>query len=73
MMEKLVTVKDLSMRYGVHKETVRRWMKQGTIPYVRPTLRTVRFDLKAVERALNYPVRNKGMRKKAAKENEHAN
>jgi excisionase family DNA binding protein len=63
MMGKLVTVKELSKRYGVHKETVRRWMKQGTIPYVRPTLRTVRFDLEAVDRALNHPVRKMRKRK----------
>ncbi len=37
---------------GVKQTTVRRWAREGRIPYLRPTGRVLRFDPDAVEQAL---------------------
>jgi excisionase family DNA binding protein len=37
---------------GVKQTTVRRWAREGRIPFLRPTGRVLRFDPDAVERAL---------------------
>lgn len=55
-MERLVTVADVAKRFGVHAETVRRWVREDMIPYYRPSSHTLRFDLRAVEEALNSPL-----------------
>lgn len=52
MSKKLGTVVDVAHRFGVHVETVRLWVRKNKIPCLRPTSRTIRFDLEAVEKAL---------------------
>ena len=60
-MPKLITVCELSKHFSVHPETVRLWVRTGRVPCIRPTARTIRFDLKAVEKALAKSLRpNKG-------------
>lgn len=60
MKVKLGTVRDVAIRFGVHPETVRLWVRQEKIPCIRPTCRTIRFDMEAVEKSLNCPLRKKG-------------
>ncbi len=50
--ERLVTATDIADRFGVTVGTINRWVREGAIPYLRPSRRVVRFDLEAVERAL---------------------
>ena len=57
-MNRLITVADLAGHFGVHPETVRLWVRLKRIPCVRPSARTIRFDLAAVERATGRPVQN---------------
>ena len=52
-MKNLVTVKDLATRFGVHAETVRLWVRSGKLPCFRPSKRTIRFDIKDVDRVLS--------------------
>ena len=47
----LVTTREVAERFGVAVSTVRRWVCDGRIPYVRVSKRTVRFDLEEVERS----------------------
>ena len=54
-MKRLATINDISRRYGVHPETVRVWVRRGKIPCIRPTQKTIRFDLADVERTLHTP------------------
>ena len=42
-------------RFGVTVPTVNRWVREGRIPYFRPTQRVVRFDLSEVEKAIAQP------------------
>ena len=45
MVKKLLNVNDVSKLFQVHPETVRRWAREGVLPVLRPTARTLRFDL----------------------------
>ena len=50
--EQLATADELAEQLRVSGETVRRWARGGRIPCIRPTQRTLRFDLAAVRQAL---------------------
>ena len=50
--EQLGTSDDVARRFGVSTATVNRWVRIGAIPCLRPSRRVVRFDMKAVDRAL---------------------
>ena len=54
-MTQLVTSTKLAERFGVTVGTVRKWVRQGKVPYVRLNGHTVRFDLMAVENAFKCP------------------
>lgn len=41
----LLSSKEVAKRLGVCTETVRRWAKDGTLPYVRIGKRLMRFKL----------------------------
>ena len=56
-MNKLITVTDLAGHFGVHPETIRLWVRMNKIPCVRPSERTIRFNLAAVEKAVGRPIR----------------
>ncbi len=62
-MDVLATTHDVARRYRVTVDTVRTWVRQNRIPYVRITSRTLRYDLDAVDAAL----RNAGAQKGAKK------
>ncbi len=48
----LVDSQALARHFGVGIETVRNWVRDGRVPCIRPTRKTVRFDLAEVERAV---------------------
>jgi excisionase family DNA binding protein len=52
--DELVTPADLARRFGVTIETVRGWVREGRVPYLRPSRRVVRFRLADVERAIRH-------------------
>jgi excisionase family DNA binding protein len=52
----LLTTRELAARFGVTVETVARWVRERRIPCIRASRRVVRYDLAAVERALQQPV-----------------
>ena len=54
---KLADVGKAAKHFGVHPETLRMWVRQGRIPCIRPTRKTIRFDLKEVDKALSKPIR----------------
>ncbi|NBR87797.1 MAG: hypothetical protein EBS84_20950 [Proteobacteria bacterium] len=49
---KLVTKKQIALRYSVATRTVDSWMSEHIIPYVKPSARCVRFDTTACDAAL---------------------
>ena len=58
IMSKLVTATEVAIKFGVHVETVRRWVREGRIPYYMPAPKTLRFDLESIEKALSKPIRS---------------
>lgn len=56
----LLTTYDLARRYGVSVATIRRWVRQGRVPFIRASRRVVRFDLVAVENALTKTIAREG-------------
>lgn len=51
----LETPETLARLYGVTVPTIRRWVREGRIPSIRPTRKVLRFRLTDVERALACP------------------
>jgi excisionase family DNA binding protein len=51
--QELATAREIARRYGVTVETVNRWTREGRIPCVRPSRRTVRYALADVEAAVS--------------------
>lgn len=51
-MERLATISDLALRFSVHPETVRQWVRQGKIPALRVGRGCIRFDLAVIEKSL---------------------
>lgn len=51
----LETPETLARLYGVTVPTIRRWVREGRIPSIRPTRKVLRFRLADVERALACP------------------
>jgi len=49
---KPVTVADVARHFSVTVATVRRWVRQQRIPFIRPSRRVIRFHLREVEAAL---------------------
>ena len=49
---KLVTKKQIALRYSVGTRTVDSWMSEHLIPFVKPSARCVRFDTTACDAAL---------------------
>ena len=46
----MLTKKDLTLRYGVSKRTIERWMKNGKIPFIRSELNgRIYFDEKEIK------------------------
>lgn len=45
---RLLTPAELAERFGLQEETIRRWARNGRIPFVRLGERTLRFDPDAV-------------------------
>ncbi len=55
---RLVDAVELGGALGVSGSTIRRWARQGTIPAIRVTARTLRFSTEAVLQAVQrLPVR----------------
>ena len=48
----LVDAQVVARRFAVSIGTVNRWVRSGVVPFLRPSRRVVRFDLKKVEAAL---------------------
>jgi len=67
-MSTLATTKTIAEHFGVHPETVRKWVRKGVIPYLRPTERTIRFDMNEVEEALASPSSEQNHRKDVYRE-----
>ena len=63
-MAKLATGIEVARRFDVHIDTVRRWVREAKIPCIRPTERTIRFDLRAVEESLCKPISGAGTKPK---------
>jgi hypothetical protein len=50
--QKLVSKRDIAIRYDVSERTIQCWMEQGRLPYLKIGY-MVRFDPEACDRALN--------------------
>ncbi len=48
----LLTTRELAAHLSVQPRTVRRWARARAIPHLRPTPKTLRFDLADVRAAL---------------------
>lgn len=53
----LVPASVIAERWGVSLQTVNHWVRQGRIPCLRPTRKVIRFDVDAVDAALQQPMR----------------
>lgn len=55
----LMTPKQVSQLLGVHTSTLRRWCREGLLPFVKITSRTIRFPrggVMTLARALGTPL-----------------
>ena len=59
MQKEIVTVKELAERLNLKPETIRTWARQGLIPSLRPTAKTLRFDLEDVIRGMSQISKNR--------------
>ena len=46
--QELITATELAERLRLKPETIRLWAREGRIPALRPTAKTLRFDLNNV-------------------------
>jgi predicted site-specific integrase-resolvase len=53
MERKLLTRKDLALKFSVHTETIRRWEKQGILPVAITIKGKHRYDEKVIESIAN--------------------
>lgn len=51
-MAELITANEMAERLRLRPTTVRRWARTGRIPAIRVSSKVIRFDPRAVERAL---------------------
>jgi hypothetical protein len=49
---RLLTRRQTAERFGVHKETIKRWQKNGTLPAIIINSRVTRYDPVVVERKI---------------------
>lgn len=49
----LVSVESVADRFGVSVATIRRWVREKRIPFIRPSRRILRFRLSDVEHAVS--------------------
>ncbi|NBS71169.1 DNA-binding protein [bacterium] len=61
MSVRLLTVKEIAQTLGTHPETVRRWIRDGRLPAMAATKRTIRVRSDVVEQLLrqNQPTTTK--------------
>lgn len=69
--EEFLTARQLAEVLQVSESTVRRLAREGRIPCVRLTSRLLRFNLKAVYRALDGPDTNARSKRRQAEEAAH--
>ena len=50
----LLTPVEIAAHFGVAVTTVRGWVRDERVPFIRPSRRVVRFRLSEVERAITY-------------------
>lgn len=53
MPTELSNAEQIAKRFGVSVNTVRKWVRDGRIPFIRASRRIVRFKLDDVEAALS--------------------
>lgn len=68
--EEFLTARQLAAVLQVSESTVRRLAREGRIPSVRLTTRLIRFNLKAVHRALDGDSNSRASKRKRAEEDE---
>lgn len=66
--EEFLTARQLAAVLQVSESTVRRLAREGRIPSVRLTTRLIRFNLKAVYRALDGDSNSRASKRKRAEE-----
>jgi hypothetical protein len=57
---KLITKKELAVRYSAHRKTIEKWVDCGILPKVVINRRCVRFDVEKCDRALDRRTRHGG-------------
>jgi hypothetical protein len=60
MTAKLVSAKELAVRYSVAPKTVRKWARCSVLPVVRLTARCLRFDVEKCDEILGRRTRISG-------------
>jgi hypothetical protein len=57
---KLITKKELAVRYSAHRKTIEKWCDCGILPKVVINRRCVRFDVEKCDRAMDRRTRGPG-------------